>query len=75
MSRRVIVVMVAVIALSLVWIGIGLGAASASDEVRICGNSRCRVEIDEDTGEVVIRTNVENLKTVDGYLVVKGGAE
>ena len=22
-----------------------------------------------------IRTNVENLKTVDGYLVVKGGAE
>lgn len=75
MSRRVIVVMAAVIALLLVWIGIGLGAASASDEVRICGNSRCQIEIDEDTGEVVIRTNVENLKTVDGYLVVKGGAE
>lgn len=75
MSRRVIAAMAAVIALLLVWIGIGLGAASASDEVQNCVDGSCRVEIDEDTGEVVICTNVENLKTVDGYLVVKGDTE
>lgn len=75
MRRRLIIIAAAVVALAILWIGIGLGAASASDESPDFIGSSCQVEVDEDTGEVVIRTNVENLKTVDGYLVVKGDTE
>ena len=75
MRRRLIIIAAAVVALAILWIGIGLGAVSADKKLpEAMSSSEFQVEIDEDTG-VIIYTSVDNLKTIDGYLVVKGEAE
>ena len=76
MRRRLIIIAAAVVALAILWIGIGLGAVSADKKLpEAMSSSEFQVEIHEDTGEVIIYTSVDNLKTIDGYLVVKGEAE
>lgn len=70
------VILSAVVAVTVFWIGIGIGAASSSDApAEYADGDTYWVEVDEDTGDVVIHTRQEFVTDVGDDILVKGEAE
>ena len=70
------VILSAVVAVTVFWIGIGIGAASSSDApAEYADGDTYRVEVYEDTGDVVIHTRQEFVTDVGDDILVKGEAE
>ncbi len=65
-----------ILSLCVIWfggilVGFSVGTAVADEKYTDLSGTDRRVEINEDTGEVTIRTTVDAVQEMDGYLMIK----
>lgn len=71
-KRTIIILSLCAIWFGGMLIGFSVGTAMADEKYTGFSGTGYQVEINEDTGEVTIRTMVDAVQEMDGYLIVKG---
>ena len=71
-KRTIIILSLCAIWFGGMLIGFSVGTAMTDEKYTDFSGTGYRVEINEGTGEVTIRTTVDAVQESDGYLMVKG---
>lgn len=71
-KRTIIILSLCAIWFGGMLIGFSVGTAMADEKYTDFSGTDYQVEINEETGEVTIRTTVDAVQETDGYLMVKG---